>query len=289
MPWIGSTSMFGMLRAALAKPLCNSAPSMISALVSPSPEKWPSSALVLAASRVAASMTMRSPSLAFADSACLRASARTFLGRSVACERTTGPRARPPPRNCGTRAEPWRAPPVPFCLYIFLPVRQISARPLALWVPAWRLLSCHCTQRWMMSLRGSRPKIPSDNWTDPAALPSRVVTFSSISRALLLGRRLGGLLAAGSHLELAGLGGLLRQGLLHGVAPCNRAALGAGNGALDQDQAALNVGLDHPQVERRDAIDAHVARHLLVLEGLAGILTLAGRSDRTVRARHAMR
>ena len=32
--------------------------------------------------------------------------ARTFFGRSVACERTTGPKARPPPRNCGTRAEP---------------------------------------------------------------------------------------------------------------------------------------------------------------------------------------
>src|SRR5579872_2103933 len=135
----------------------------------------------------------------------------------------------------------------------------------------------------MMSLRGSRPKMPSDNWTEPGALPSRVVTFSSISRALLLGRRLGGLLAAGSHLELARLGGLLRQGLLHRVAHRNPAALGAGNGALDQDQAALDIGLDDPQIEGRDAIDAHVARHLLVLESLARILTLAGRADRTVR------
>src|SRR5580692_2704659 len=216
MPWIGSTSMSGMLRAAEAKPLLSSAPSMISALVRPRPEKWPIRALVLA------------------ESACLRASARTFFGRSVACERTTGPKARPPPRNCGTRAEPWRAPPVPFCLYIFLPVRQISARPLALCVPAWRLLSCHCTQRWMISLRGSRPKIPSESCTEPAALPSRVVTFSSISRALLLGRRFGRLLAA-RDLELAGLGRLLRQRLLHGVAHRNPSALGAGNGAFDQD------------------------------------------------------
>src|SRR5262249_55729791 len=161
-------------------------------------------------------MTTRSPSLAFAESACLRASARTFFGRSVAWERTTGPKARPPPRNCGTRAEPWRAPPVPFCLYIFLPVRQISARPLALCVPAWRLLSCHCTQRAMMSWRGSRPKISSDSWTEPAALPSRVVTFSSISRALLLGRRFRSLLTA-HDLELAGLRRFLRQRLLHGV------------------------------------------------------------------------
>src|SRR6201999_2779895 len=273
MPWIGSTSMLGMLRAAVAKPVCSSAPSMISALVRPRPEKCPTSALVLASLIWALSITIRPPSLALADSACLRASVRTFLGRSVACERTTGPKARPPPRNCGSRAEPWRAPPVPFCLYIFLPVRQISARPLALWVPAWRLLSCHCTQRAMISARGSRPKISSERLTEPAALPSRVVTFSSISRALL--RRLcfrRGLVAIGD-LELAGLRRFLRQRLLHGVAHPDPAALGAGNGAFDQDQAALDVGLNDPQVERGDAVDAHVARHLLVLPGLAGILT----------------
>src|SRR6478672_8842449 len=287
MPWIGSTSMLGMLRAAVAKPVCSSAPSMINALVRPRPEKCPTSALVLASLIWALSITIRPPSLALADSACLSASARTFFGRSVAWERTTGPKARPPPRNCGTRAEPWRAPPVPFCLYIFLPVRQISARPLALCVPAWRLLSCHCTQRAMMSWRGSRPKISSDRLTEPAALPSRVVTFSSISRALVLGRRFRSLLAA-RDLELAGLRRFLRQRLLHGVTHPDPAALGAGNGAFDEDQAALDVGLHHTQVQRGDAVDAHVAGHLLVLPGLAGILTAAGRTDRTVRDRHAV-
>src|ERR1700758_5160296 len=281
MPWIGSTSMFGMLRAAAAKPLCNSAPSMISALVRPRPEKWPIRALVLAASSWAASRTMRLPSLALADSACLRAIARTFFGRPVAWERTTGPKARPPPRNCGTRAEPWRAPPVPFCLYIFLPVRQISARPLALWVPAWRLLSCHCTQRAMMSARGSRPKISSGGFTEPGALPSRVVTFSSISRPLLRGR-----FRSFRDLELAGLRRVLRQRLLHGVAHPDPAALGAWNGAFDQDQATRDVGLHHTQIERGDAIDTHVAGHLLVLPGLAGVLTTTGRTDRAVRDRH---
>src|SRR5205823_5822468 len=106
MPWIGSTSMFGILRAAAAKPVWSSAPSMISALVRPRPEKCPTSALVLAASSLADSITIRPPSFAFAESAWRSASARTFFGRSVACERTTGPKARPPPRNCGTRAEP---------------------------------------------------------------------------------------------------------------------------------------------------------------------------------------
>src|SRR6201994_3217491 len=233
-------------------------------------------------------MTTRSPSLALADSACLRASARTFLGRSVACERTTGPKARPPPRNCATRAEPWRAPPVPFCLYIFLPVRQISARPLALWVPAWRLLSCHCTQRAMMSARGSRPKISSESWTEPAALPSRVVTFSSISRALLRRLCFRRRLVTVGNLELAGLRRFLRQRLLHGVTHPDPAALGAGHGALDQDQAALDVGLHDAQVEGGDAVDAHVAGHLLVLPGLAGVLAATGRTDRTMRDRHAV-
>src|SRR5260221_3128226 len=139
----------------------------------------------------------------------------------------------------------------------------------------------------MMSWRGSRPKISSESWTEPAALPSRVVTFSSISRALLLGRRLRCLLAA-HDLELAGLRRVLRQRLLHGVAHRDPSALGAGNGAFDQDQAALDVGLNDPKIERGDAIDTHVTGHLLVLEGLAGILTSAGRTDRTMRHRDAV-
>src|SRR6201997_2953423 len=139
----------------------------------------------------------------------------------------------------------------------------------------------------MMSLRGSRPKISSESWTEPAALPSRVVTFSSISRALLRRLRFRGLLTA-CDLELAGLRRFLRQRLLHGVAHPDPAALGAGNGAFDQDQPALDVGRDHAQVERGDPVDAHVAGHLLVLPGLAGVLTAAGRTDRTVRDRHAV-
>src|SRR5580704_14966362 len=140
-----------------------------------------------------------------------------------------------------------------------------------------------------MSLRGSRPKMASESWIEPASLPSRVVTFNSISHALLLGRRNRCLLAAGfRQAELAGLRRVFRQRLLHGIAHRDPAALGAGNGAFDQDQAARDVGLHHAQIERGDAVDAHVTGHLLVLEGLAGILASAGRTDRTVRDRHAM-
>src|SRR5262245_5808829 len=137
----------------------------------------------------------------------------------------------------------------------------------------------------MMSARGSRPKMASDNCTEPAALPSSVVTFSSISRALLLGRRIRSL---ARDLELAGLRRFLRQRLLDGVADADPAALGAGNGAFDEDQAGLDIGRAHAQVQRGDAVDAHVAGHLLVLEGLAGVLTAAGRTDRAVRDRHAV-
>src|SRR6202521_2496338 len=119
-------------------------------------------------------------------------------------------------------------------------------------------------------------------------MPSRVVTFSSISRALLLGRRFSPLLATAGDLELAGLGSLLRQRLLHGITHRDPAALGAGNGAFDQDQATHSIGLHHAQIERGDAIDAHMAGHLLVLEGLAGILASAGRTDRTMRYRDAV-
>jgi len=72
---------------------------------------------------------------------------RTFFGKLCSWLRTTGPNERPPPRNRLTRAEPWRAPPVPFWAYIFLPVRQISARCLTLCVPARRLASCQRMQR----------------------------------------------------------------------------------------------------------------------------------------------
>src|SRR6185437_7529043 len=177
-----------------------------------------------------------------------------------------------------------------FCAYIFLPVRQISERSLALCVPRWRLASCQLTQRWIRSVRGSSPKMSCDRLTEPASLPSRVVIFISISRALLLGRSLGLRVSLGSRLaELAGLRRILRQRLLHRVAHGDPAALGARHRALDHDQAALDVELNDLQVERSDAVDTHVTGHLLVLEGLAGVLTAAGRTDRTVRDRHAVR
>src|ERR1700710_2114869 len=96
----------------------------------------------------------------------------------------------------------------------------------------------------------------SDNSTEPASLPSSVVIFNFISHALLLGgRRISGsgfVTAAVGDLELARLRRVLRQRLFHRVAHRDPAALGAGNGAFDQDQAAFNIGLYDTQVKRGD-------------------------------------
>src|SRR6187455_3718579 len=113
----------------------------------------------------------------------------------------------------------------------------------------------------MMSVRGSRPKIASGNLTDPASLPSRVVIFISISRALLrrssrlgrgrLGRLLFGLrrgfrfrLGFGLHLggfadaEFAGLRRFLRQLFLHCVEQRAKAASPVSTCAIDEQEAA---------------------------------------------------
>src|SRR5262249_17590303 len=235
MPCTGSTSMFGILRAASAKFASSSAPSMMSALVSRSLANLFCSAPVLAFFTVAFSSTMMPPSLALADKACLSASARTFLGRSMAWPRGVGPNERPPPRKRLTRAGPWRAEPVPFCRYIFLPGRLISLRFLTSCVPRGRLASCQRPQRCRVSAPGSRPKIASGSSTEPADLPSSDTILSSMSGALLVGglALLGGRcldFPGGGRLrqtELAGLGGILRQLLLHRVAQRDPAALGA--------------------------------------------------------------
>src|SRR5262249_19918428 len=290
--------MSGMLRAASRKPASTSAPSIISAFLRPSLSRCDCNALVLPSAMAALPSTMMPPSLALADRACRSASARTFLGRSIAWLRGVGPNERPPPRKRLTLAGPWRAEPVPFCRYIFLPVRLISLRFLTSCVPRWRLASCQRTQRCRMSALGSRPKIASGSSIEPAALPSSDTILSSMSGALLAGgfaffggRGLGfGL--GGCRLPPAGparLWSVPPPPLLHRAAQRDPAALGARHRAFDQDETALDVGLHHLEIERGDALDAHMTRHFLVLEGLAGILAATGGADRAMRDRHAVR
>src|SRR5215211_3784439 len=151
-------------------------------------------------------------------------------------------------------------------------------------------------QRWIRSVRGVRPKIASESVTEPAAVPSRVVTFTSMSRSSLR-RRLWrrallrrAICRRGTRQpKLAGLWHRIGQFLLHGVAHGDPAAFGARHRAFHQDEAALDVGLHHLEIERGHPLDAHMAGHLLVLEGLAGILPAASRAVRAVRDRYAVR
>ena len=104
--------------------------------------------------------------------------------------------------------------------------------------------------------------------------------FFSVRR--LLGcslRLLGFCFCRFAHAELAGLRYFLGQFFLDRIAHSDPAALGAGHRALNQNEAALDICLHDLEIERGDALDTEMARHLLVLERLAGILTTAGASD----------
>src|SRR5687768_7084923 len=137
----------------------------------------------------------------------------------------------------------------------------------------------------MISTRGSRPKIASDRTTDPASLPSSVVIFMSILFALLRSRsfrRCGFRGGVVSQAELARLRRVLVQLLLHRVAQGDPATAMTRHRAVNQHEAAFDIDLGNLEVQGGDAGVAHLARHLLVLEGLARILTAAGRTDRTM-------
>src|SRR5579871_113357 len=288
-----------MLRAARRNAPSTSGPAMTSAFVTPNLPNCARSAAVLASFSATASSTIRAPSFTFDDSACLSASARTFFGRAMAWLRTTGPNARLPPTNCAARREPCRAPPVPFCRYIFLPVRLFSLRVCTLWVPARRLASCQFTQRARMSGRiSSMPKIASGSSIWPALPPARVTTSCFILRFVPggLGRRrlrLGGGLGLGRRgrgaLDRAWRRQVFRRSALHRVADADVAAVGARNSPPQNDKTALRIDAKHGQVQGGDGLLAKVAGHLLALEGSARILAIAGRTQRAVGYRDPVR
>jgi len=82
--------------------------------------------------------------------------------------------------------------------------------------------------------------------------------------------------------------GVGRTGLLDGVANLDVAAVVARDGALDQDQAALDVDLPDGDVERGDGFLTQVTGHLLARERTARILAVTGRTVRTVRDRNTV-
>src|SRR5690242_4937427 len=186
-----------------------------------------------------------------------------------------------PPRNCGERSEPWRARPVPFCAQGFLVVPAISLTPLVLCVPARRLASCQLMTRARMSRRTTgSPKTSSARSISPASLFSRLVTLSFIS-----GPRLRLLRFSERRRERQ----ILRRRALRGVLHQYVGAVVTGHRADHEDQAALGVRSEDFQILRGNALDAVMTGHLLVLEGLAGILALTGRAMAAMRNRDTVR
>src|SRR6185437_5779750 len=184
-------------------------------------------------------------------------------------------------RNCGERSEPWRARPVPFCAQGFLVVPAISLTPLVLCVPARRLASCQLMTRARMSRRtiGS-PKTSSARSISPASLFSRLVTLSFIS-----GPRLRLLRFSERRRERQ----ILRSRTLRRVLHQHVGAVVTGHRADHEDQPALGVRSEDLQILRGNALDAIMTGHLLVLEGLARILALTGRTVAAMRDRDTVR
>src|SRR5262245_530832 len=152
-----------------------------------------------------------------------------------------------------------------------------------------------------MSGRGTSPKIASLSSTEPAALPSRVVTLISMSRPLAARlhrrarvgarsavRRRGIRRFGAGKTECAGFRRFFGQVLLHRVAHRDPAPLCARHRALYQDEPPLDVRLHDLEIECGDPLDPEMSRHLLVLEGLAWVLPAAGRAVRAMRDRHAV-
>src|SRR5271165_4590015 len=138
--------------------------------------------------------------------------------------------------------------------------------PFTLCVPARRLASCQWITRAMMSTRGSAAKISSGSSALPTAFASKSTTSNFIDLAL----------------QRRGIGGIRRPRLLDRIAHQHVAALGTGDRAAHEDKVTFRVHTRDLQVKGGHALLAEMASHLLVLEGLAGILTVTGRTKRTM-------
>src|SRR6185369_1287193 len=130
------------------------------------------------------------------------------------------------------------------------------------------------------SLRTGRPKMASARSMLPAALPSSFLTSSFIALFLVLSRRSGrfGRRRLGCLPQTGRERQILRLLALNRVAHQYVAAVVTGDRAAHHDQPLIAVGRHDLEVQSGDALGAHVAGHLLVRKGAAGILTVAGRT-----------
>src|SRR5918993_2142755 len=135
----------------------------------------------------------------------------------------------PPPTYCGARVEPWRARPVPFWRYGFLPPPRTSPRVLVSCVPVRRPAS------WAVT-----------TWCSTAALigAAKSASLSSTSPTVLPVR---------SYRGMEGMSGLLHE---------DQRPTRAGEAPLDEQQVAVGIGPHDADLLDGHALVAHVAGHL---------------------------
>src|SRR3954451_5867840 len=156
--------------------------------------------------------------------------------------------------------EPWRARPVPFWRYGFLPPPRTSARVFTEAVPCRAAASWPTTTWWISGTLTCTSKTASGSSTLPAVSPAGVSTSTDA------------------------MSGPLRGGLDE-----HDGALGPGQGALDEQQPALGVDRVDGEVHRGLADVAHPAGHLDALEHPAGRRAAADRPGRAVLALDTVR
>src|SRR5258708_19153223 len=170
----------------------------------------------------------------------------------------------------------------------------MSLMPLVLCVPARRLASCQLTMRARMSGRTAMPKMSSDSSISPTSWLSRffIVSFillgPCLSRRRLAGR-LGRRRRIGLTPDRRWERQILRLLALHRVLDEDVTAVASRHGAAHHDEATFDIGGDDAQILRGHPDIAHMAGHLLALEGLARVLTLAGRTEAAMRDRDTVR
>src|SRR5581483_11246917 len=137
--------------------------------------------------------------------------------------------------------EPWRARPVPFWRYGFLPPPRTSPRFFVLCVP-WRAAASWATTTWWISgMLTLASKISAGSSTVPTVSPAG-------ERTLMV---------------------LIASGPLGRGADQDEAAVRTGDGALDEQQALVRVNGVDGQVLGGHALVAHAAGHAQALEHAA--------------------
>src|SRR5450631_3576304 len=148
--------------------------------------------------------------------------------------------------------EPWRARPVPFCLYGLRPPPATSPRVLVEWVPC-RAAASWATTTWCRSGTFTwTSKISPGSSTEPVFFPAGDTTSTVLAVLAVLTARS----------AVAVLLAAMKSPALRGGTDEDERALWTGHSALDHEQALLGVHRVDGQALRGLSDVTHPAGHL---------------------------